>query len=46
MAKLRAYVANEGKVYDLIKYRKEKEKRVNLIISQRDSSIFLFPTIN
>lgn len=28
MAKLRAYVANEGKVYDLIKYQKEKEKRV------------------
>ena len=28
MAKLRAYVANEGKVYNLIKYQKEKEKRV------------------
>lgn len=28
MAKLRAYSANKGKIYDLLKYREEKEQRV------------------
>ena len=28
MSKLRAYMANGGKVYDLVKYKKEKEQRM------------------
>jgi hypothetical protein len=28
MAKLRAYAANKGKIYDLVKYREEKKQRV------------------
>lgn len=28
MAKVRAYTANKGEIYDLVKYREEKEQRV------------------
>jgi len=28
MAKLRVFTANKGEIYDLVKFRKEKEQRV------------------